>query len=475
MNILLTGATGYIGGRLKERLLEDKNVQLRLFLRNPKKIRYKFKDRVQIAEGNTLDKDSLQRALEGIDIAYYLIHSMGAKADFEKLDRLSAQNFLEACIANGVKRIVYLGGLGDRESASKHLRSRIETGEILSSYPDEIQTIWIRAGVIIGSGSASFEIIRHLVQKLPAMTTPKWVHTKTQPIGVDNVLEYLYQAKDLSTKESLVVDIGSAKMSFREMLQRAARTMDLKRWLLPVPFLTPRLSSYWLKLMTPVPFSVARSLIQGLKSETVVQNENAEKYFPQIVPLSYEESFKKALEEIIETQVIRRKSDGGPDDAGKKVESRGIESATFRETFRYDFGSIPAEKIFTSIQSIGGDSGWFRFDLFWRLRGSIDKVLGGSGLNRGRRDPRELRMGDTLDFWKVVDLKPSKRILLVNQMKVPGIAWLEFIVEGTKLIQTAHFYPKGLWGRIYWYLTMPLHKLVFPDIAKGIIRRASEL
>jgi hypothetical protein len=286
-------------------------------------------------------------------------------------------------------------------------------------------------------------------------------------------LEYLFQAKDLSTKESLVVDIGSAKMSFREMLQRAARTMDLKRWLLPVPFLTPRLSSYWLKLMTPIPFSLAGALIHGLKSETIIQNKNAETYFPQIQPLSYEESFKKALTEIVEKQVLHRwPGSSSEEDRGGRGRSR-IESAIFRETFEYDFGDIPVDKIFASVQSIGGENGWFRYDWLWRLRGLADKILGGKGMNRGRRDRHELRIGDSLDFWKVVDVRPDERLLLVNQMKVPGIAWLEFNVEGTKLIQTTHFYPKGLWGRIYWYLAKPLHKLVFPDIAKGIIRNAN--
>ena len=475
MNILLTGATGYIGRRLKERLLGDEKVRLRLFVRNAKKVRDEFRSRVDIAEGNTLERDSLNKALQGIDTAYYLVHSMGAKADFEKLDRMSAQNFLDACLENKVKRIIYLGGLGKKETASKHLRSRLETGEILSSRPESIQTLWFRAGVIIGSGSASFEIIRHLVQKLPIMVTPKWVHTQTQPIAVDDVLEYLYQARELPAAESLMVDIGSQQMSFKEMLLGAAEAMSLKRRLIPVPVLTPWLSSYWLMLMTPVPFPVARALIHGLKSETVVQNENAGRYFPHIQPRSYQVAFARALEEIVQKQVVSRWCDSS---AGEKCDIMGrdrIESAIFREKSQHDFHDIPAEKIFASVQSIGGENGWFRYDWLWRVRGWMDQIFAGPGLNRGRRDPRELRIGDGLDFWKVVDLVPNKRLLLVNQMKVPGIAWLEFTIEGTTLIETAHFYPKGLWGRLYWYLTKPLHKLVFPDIARGIIKRASQL
>ena len=298
MKVLLTGATGYIGRGLKKRLLEDETLQLRLFVRNERKTQEKYKERVEIFEGSTFDRESLRKALDGIDVAYYLIHSMGTKGDFRELDRTSAKNFLDACIDSNVHRIIYLGGLGREDTASKHLLSRIETGEILSSRPDSIQTIWFRAGIIIGSGSASFEIIRHLVRKLPLMTTPKWVHTKTQPIGVCDVLEYLFQAKDLDTKKNVIVDIGSDQMSFKDMLIRASKVMGLKRLLIPVPLLTPRLSSYWLILVTPISFRIAKALVDGLKSETIIQNDNAKKYFGHISPLSYEDAIKIALREI---------------------------------------------------------------------------------------------------------------------------------------------------------------------------------
>ena len=305
MKVLLTGATGYIGRRLKKRLLEDEALQVRLFVRNERKLRNKYKERVEIFEGSTFDSESLRKALEGIEIAYYLIHSMGTKGDFKELDRLSAENFLTACIDANVQRIIYLGGLGRKDTASEHLLSRIETGEILSSRPETIQTIWFRAGIIIGSGSTSFEIIRHLVRKLPLMTTPKWVHTKTQPIGISDVLEYLFQAKDLDTKKNVVVDIGSDQMSFKDMLIRASKVMGLRRLLIPVPLLTPRLSSYWLILITPISFRIAKALVDGLKSETIIQNDNAKRYFPHISPLSYEDAIKNALREIEKKQIIR--------------------------------------------------------------------------------------------------------------------------------------------------------------------------
>jgi uncharacterized protein YbjT (DUF2867 family) len=475
MKVLLTGATGYIGRRLKERLLEDKSLKLRLFVRNERKIRDKYRDRVEIFEGSTFDTESLRKALEGIDVAYYLIHSMGTKGDFAKLDRLSAENFLGACIDAKVSRIIYLGGLGRKDTASRHLLSRIETGEILSSRPESIQTIWFRAGIIIGSGSASFEIIRNLVQKLPLMTPPKWVHTKTQPISISDVLKYLSQAKDLNTKKNLVVDIGSDQMSFKEMLITASKVMGLRRILIPVFLLTPKLSSYWLIFITPVSYRIAKALVAGLKSETVIQNDNAKMYFPQISPVSYEDALKTALGEIEKKQIISRWCDSSAKEVCDIKDQDRVEAAVFVDKRVYDFGEIPSENVFASIQSIGGENGWFKYDWLWKLRGVVDKLFGGPGLNRGRRDPALLRVGDSLDFWKVIDLKKGKRLLLSSQMKVPGKAWLEFSVEDTALVQAVYFFPKGLWGRVYWYFTKPFHIFVFSDLAKGIIKRAKAL
>jgi uncharacterized protein YbjT (DUF2867 family) len=296
MNILLTGSTGYIGKLLADRLLKDPDVQLRLFVRDRQKLKFDPSDKLEIFEGNAIEMESLAGALSEIDVAYYLIHSMGAKADYRELDKTIATNFREACIRAGVKRIIYLGGLGIKETASKHLLSRIETGEILSAKPNQIQTIFFRASIIIGSGSASFEIIRNLVQKLPVMTTPRFVHTRTQPISVSDVLAYLSQAKDLEGKSNLIVDIGSEQMSFKDMLQRTAQLMGLRRLIIPVPLFTPKLSSYWLVLMSAVPYRIASALVEGLRSETVVQNDNAKRFFPDIHPVSFDEAIQRALE-----------------------------------------------------------------------------------------------------------------------------------------------------------------------------------
>ena len=470
--VLITGATGYIGRRLKDKLLAEGHCTIRLLVRNRSKVRPEVVGRVEIVEGDTFHPAALDAALAGVDTAYYLIHSMGAGKEYDRLDRESATNFRDAAIRQGVKRIVYLGGLGEKETASKHLASRIETGELLSAKPESIQTLWFRAGVIIGSGSASFEIIHHLVQKLPLMLTPRWVTTKTQPIAVDDVLAYLAAALTLPSHANLIIDIGGAKTTFREMLLRAAKVMGLRRLILPVPVLSPRLSSYWLMLLTPVPHAIAAALVEGLKSETVAQDDHARRFFPQIRPISYEDAVQLALAEIEQNQVVSRWCDSS---AGAVCDLQGeddISRAMLRDRRVIPLGDLPPAALYAAATALGGERGWFTYNFLWRLRGLIDKAVGGYGLNRGRRDPRELRIGDALDFWKVVDLKPGKRLLLAAQMKLPGKAWLEFDLQEGQFVQTAHFYPHGLWGRLYWYAMLPLHCLVFGDLARNIVGRA---
>jgi len=472
--ILITGATGYIGRRFKNRLLAHPDYQLRLFVRNKRKVGEKASQSVEIVEGDTFNKEKLALALVGIDVAFYLIHSMGADKDFKSLDRISAENFRDACIDARVKKIIYLGGLGVKETASKHLLSRIETGEILSARPDEITTIWIRAGVIIGAGSASFEIIRNLAQKLPVMITPRWVNTKTQPIAVDDVLSYLEESISLENTGNAVVDIGAEIMSFLEMMVAAGRTMGLKRFIIPVPVLSPRLSSYWLVLITTVPFKMAAALVEGLKSETVQQNDNAAFLFPKIKPMSFEHAVQHAVDEIEKDQVVSRWCDSSAGEVCDIIYQDDPSSAIIRDRRMVDFGELAPDKVFRSALAIGGERGWYKYNVLWRLRGAMDKMVGGYGLNRGRRVSGELRIGDALDFWKVADIKPNKRLLLLAQMKLPGKAWLEFIIEGNMLIQTAHFYPRGILGRLYWYSTLIFHNLVFQDLIEKIVKNAKQ-
>lgn len=470
MTILLTGASGYIGRRLKNRLLAEKDITLRLFVKQGQSV--KHQQNIEVFEGSSFDVPSLDRALAGVDTAYYLIHSMESK-NFKELDRQSAQNFVDACARAGVKRIIYLGGLGEKESASEHLLSRIETGEILSSKPDQIQTLWFRAGVIIGSGSASFEIIRNLVEKLPFMITPKWVNTLCQPSAQRDVIEYLAAAAKSKIVGNMTIDIGSEKMSYLELLLGYANAVGLKRTLLPVPFFSPKLSSYWLTLMTPVPYSVASALIEGLKSEVVVKNDNAKLLFPQIVPLSYEMAVKEAVNEIQNAQIVSRWSDASGE--AWEVDHSSIADAIFVDRQIIPLENIDPKSIYETFISVGGNNGWFGYEILWKVRGFIDKLFGGYGLSRGRRDPKDLRIGDSVDFWKVVDLQDGNRLLLFAQMKLPGRAWLEWLIKDNNLYQSAYFYPHGLFGRIYWYLMLPFHWFIFSGMAKNIIKKAKKL
>jgi len=472
MKVLLTGSTGYIGRRLKQILLNDENIELKLLVRNKKSVSSMDK-KIEIIEGDTFNKESLKEALKDVEVAYYLIHSL-SNENYKDLDKISAQNFLDVAALCGVKRIIYLGGLGVKnENTSEHLLSRIETGEILSSNKN-VQTIWFRAGVIIGSGSASFEIIRNLTEKLPIMTTPKWVDTKAQPIAVSDVLSYLHNGLYLNEKENLIVDIGSEQLSYKNMMLKTAKVLGLKRYLITLPFMSINLSSYWLNLFTPVPFTVAKALIEGLKSEVIIQNDHAKKYFPNITPISYEEAVKNAIKEIEENQVISRWNDKG-DGVWEKNAQNEISKAVFIDRKEVDISNLEASKVYQSFIGIGGENGWFDFDFLWELRGIIDKLIGGVGLKRGRRSQCDLRISDCLDFWKVVDLKKDERLLLYAQMKVPGEAWLEFKIKDNKLIQSAYFYPKGVLGRLYWYALVPLHYFVFNNMIKSIIKKAKNL
>jgi len=468
MKVLLTGANGYIGRRLKHKLLKDSNLDLTIMVRNKNTISSLLPN-VKVIEGSTFSIPSLEKALHGIDIAYYLVHSLASK-DYEQKDRLSAQNFINVAIKCGVKKVIYLGGLGEKNTASTHLKSRIETGEILSENGNKLQTVWFRAGVIIGSGSASFEIIRNIVQKLPIMITPKWVETMAQPIGVDDVIEYLYQGIYLSYDQNVIVDIGSEKMSYKNMILNTAKVMHLTRHLFPVPFLSPKISSYWLTIFTPVPYNVASSLIDGLKSEVIIKNKNASKYF-DIKPKSFNDSVSQALLEIESNQVLSRWSDSYGD-IWEKDHIKDIANAVFFDRQIRDISEISHHKVYEAFICIGGDNGWFGYDFLWEIRGFIDKLFGGFGTNRGRRDNCTLRIGDGVDFWKVADIVPNKRLLLFAQMKLPGKAWLEFIIEDNKLIQSAYFYPHGILGRFYWYILIPLHFLIFGNMIDNIIKKA---
>ncbi|UCD62858.1 MAG: SDR family oxidoreductase [Candidatus Zixiibacteriota bacterium] len=472
MTILVLGATGYVGGRLVPGLLE-RGHRVRCLTRDPLKVSARpWSDRVEIVPGDVLSIDSLRPAMDGVDVVYYLVHSMAAGlAHFESLDRVAAENAAAVAAQSNVKRIIYLGGLGrSHEELSPHLRSRHEVGAILRR--GSVPVTEFRAAVIVGSGSLSFEMIHHLVNRLPVMICPRWVYTRTQPIGIEDVLTYLAQALDRPETTGQILDIGGPDiMSYGEMMMSVARLLGLKRKLISVPLLTPRLSSYWINLVTPLQTVTARALIDSLRHETVCSDRCARSIF-DFEPTGFEQAALAALGRLddgdIETTWI---------DASSVVRFTAVDQSHIRIDERDLDVTAPPRVVFDTVSSIGGNNGWYYADWLWKVRGFVDKQLGGVGLRRGRRHPRHLRVGDALDFWRVAELESGRRLLLRAEMKVWGEAWLEFKVEangdsGSRLRQTARYYPQGLWGHLYWYLVYPVHISVFRGLIRAIARRA---
>ena len=473
--ILLTGATGYVGGRLLPLLLAKGHRVRCLTRRSSSEVNFD-PSRVEVALGNALDFESLKAALANVETAYYFIHSMGDNEDFEQTDRRAAENFAKACSQQGVKRIIYLGGLGDpSDELSKHLRSRQEIGNILRTSTASV--IEFQASIIIGSGSLSFEMIRALVERLPVMICPKWVRVLAQPISIEDVLGYLVEALDHPLGSSELYEIGGPEqVSYGEIMQRYAKQRGLKRYMIPVPFLTPYLSSLWLGLVTPLYSRVGRKLVDSLRNSTLVSNNKAIEAF-SIDPRSVEKSIARALiyedKEFAETRWSDAFSAGGDEKSwgGVRFGSRLVDSRTRRV-------DLKAHEAFDPIRKIGGKTGWYYGNWLWKIRGFLDLLVGGVGVRRGRRDPNNIRVGDTLDFWRVEQIVDNKILRLAAEMKVPGRAWLEFEVtekDGVSTVrQTAIFDPVGLFGIIYWYSLFPLHEFVFRGMLRNICRAAEQ-
>ena len=473
--ILLTGATGYIGGRLLP-LLERRGVRLRCLARRPENLRPRIGASTELVAGDVLDPESLPLAFKGVDSAYYLIHSMGSHRDFGRDDRQGAANFAAAAKQAGVRRILYLGALGNPEhSLSEHLRSRQETGEVLRA--SSIQVIEFRASIIIGSGSLSFELIRALVERLPMMVCPKWVATPAQPIAIEDVLEYLLCALDLEEDKSRIFEIGGPdRVSYGDIMREYARQRGLRRVMIPVPVLTPHLSSLWLGLVTPVYARVGRKLIEGLRNPTVVEDRSASEVF-SIRPRGLREALARALSnedrDFAESRWSDALSASGPKPrwGGVRFGSRIVDSRTVTV-------AAPAAAAFAPIQRIGGRTGWYCGNWLWRLRGLLDLAVGGVGLRRGRRDAADLRVGDVVDFWRVEAFEPNHLLRLSAEMKLPGRAWLEFEViavqDCSSVRQTAIFDPVGLFGLVYWYALYPFHRLIFAGMLKALARAAEK-
>lgn len=477
MNVLLIGPSSYLGRRLAQRLLESDTVSLRLLVRDIRRIGELGPERAEIVEGDVVDKEILRRALAGIDVAYFPIRFLGTDRELIELGKTFAERFRDACIEAGVKRIVYLGVPAGKDAGDMRMRTLVDIGEILSSRPEKILTIWFRAGFVIGSGSPLFEALRNLVRKSPVLPIPRWMELKINPLGVGDVLEYLTQAKDLDVKDNVLVDIGMEEVSFREMLKITARLMGLRRFFIPLPF-----SAYWISplvvgLLTPFPFSLASLFVRTLRSGDILRidtgNNNARRYFPGISPASIEKALEDAVSAIEQQEVISRWTDSLTEIsyAGNEYD---IAEAVFRDEKEMGFGDISPHRIFRAVKSIGGRQGWFSFDILWRVRGLLDKLAGGYGTSVGKRVESDLRVGDMLDVWEVVDLDEDRRLLLEAKMKVFGKAWLEFRIEGNTLIQTAYHHPKGLMGRLYWYSMFPFHVFIFRDMISNIVRRAGE-
>ena len=473
--ILVTGATGYIGGRLVPQLLKDGH-GVRCVVRDPSRLEGRpWHDKVEIVTGDVLDPASLRAALDGVSIAYYLIHSMGAGAHFEERDLVAARNFSAAAKAAGVERIIYLGGLAEPSpNLSEHLRSRQQTGEALRE--GGVPVTEFRAGVIVGSNSLSFEMIRYLTERVPVMICPRWVYTRTQPIGIRDVLEYLVQAISVPASSGRIVEIGGADIvTYGEMMTTYAAVRGLKRWLVPVPFLTPRLSSLWVNLVTPIPAAIARPLVEGLRNENVVTDPAARELFPEIVPAGYRECVERALDRLKASNVESAWSDALSTSQGDVAPVRLASEEGMLIEHRQRIVASPASQVFRVFSRLGGKRGWLYMNGAWKLRGFVDRLIGGVGLRRGRRDPDLLRVGDALDFWRVEAVEPDKLLRLRAEMKVPGMAWLQFRAtpraDGTTLLeQTAFFAPKGLAGTLYWYALYPIHRVIF----SGLINRLGE-
>lgn len=467
--ILLTGATGYVGGRLLK-ALEGTGRRVRCLARRPEFLQAKVAPQTEVVAGDVLDKSSLNKGLQGVHTAYYLVHSMGSAGAFEEEDRRAAQSFGEVAREAGVRRIIYLGGLGKSDvDLSPHLRSRQEVGNVLRA--SGVQVIEFRASIVIGSGSLSFEMIRALVERLPVMITPRWVSVPAQPIGIEDLLKYLLAALDLSVDGSPIYEIGGTdRVSYGDLMREYARQRGLRRIMIPVPVLTPRLSSLWLGLVTPLYARIGRELVDSIKHPTICQDDTTLKVF-DIRPKGVREAIATALRnedrDFAETRWSDALSSAGAPRSwgGVRFGTRIIDSRTARV-------NAPVAQAFTPIRRLGGTTGWYSGNWLWRLRGFLDLLVGGVGLRRGRRDPEFMRVGDVVDFWRVEAFEPDRRLRLMAEMKLPGRAWLEFEVEeddGTSRIrQTAVFDPVGLLGLAYWYLLYPLHRLVFAGTLRGI-------
>ena len=473
MKILLTGATGYIAQRLLPELLAANHY---VYCCARDKARFnleRFEDPdISVIEVDLLREESLNNIPEDIDVAFYLVHSMStSKGDFEKMEATSAQNFKKRMLQTSVQQVIYLTGIANEAHLSKHLHSRLQVEHILKTGSYAFTAL--RAGIIVGSGSASFEIIRDLVEKLPAMITPKWLNTKTQPVAIRDVLAYLKGAIGLPEAMNKSFDISSGEVfTYKDLLLKFARVRGLKRKIIVLPVLTPRLSSYWLYFVTSTSYELAKNLVDSMKVE-VIGEPNKLGELLHITPTPYEKAIELAFVKIENDQVLSSWKDAVTSNIlykGVTVHLQVPRDGTFKDARKHKVTDV--KNTLDKIWSIGGNTGWYYGGWLWGIRGMMDKMAGGVGLRRGRRSPTQLYPGESLDFWRVlIASREDRRLLLYAEMKLPGEAWLEFFInENNELEQTATFRPLGLWGRLYWYAVFPFHGFIFNGMLKALCK-----
>lgn len=467
--ILVVGASGYIGSHLAP-LLAARGHRVRAVARRLDVLEARSWRGVELRAADLLKPASLTAALEDIDTAYYLVHSMAAGKDFGALDRQAADNFREAAEQAGVGRIVYLGGIQPQEDASPHLASRRETGERLRA--GAVPVTELRAGIIVGPGSAAFEVIRDLVYHLPLMVAPRWIRSRSQPIALNDLLHYLAELADRPATAPIYDAVGPETLSYAELLSGFAEVVERPLRIVSLPVLTPRLSSYWLDLVTAVPAGVARPLIDGLKHDLISDQPDALAALIPRARQTYREAARSALAAEERDDLPIRWTEGA-----FRYRQQRHDIAFYDKSVRSAAQSnADAEAAWRQISALGGRNGWYYADALWRLRGAIDRLLGGVGMRRGRRHPTELRVGDPLDFWRVAAVEPGRRLTLVAEMKLPGSAVLELSVEpaeeGAQVVLQAHFHPAGVWGLLYWHALRPIHAPIFRNLPRAIARRA---